>query len=207
MSIGKPEKWPHTMIFACISQEESSQKKEATDSDRLAISCLGEIRGRHKLPAIMAQSMMACIFETGRTSMLEIGTTVKFAFFIFLTIALNSSTVHAIPESFARASSLAALTRAGSAQVSKKKQPRKKKGARKSQKLMREAHSTAEQQPPPVLDTPNRVEIDPGDIPPTQRRNPDVDDRTKIPENIDPGDRVPPASIPKPKKPCRPQTS
>jgi hypothetical protein len=54
--------------------------------------------------------------------------------------------------------------------------------------------------------TPNRVEIDPGDIPPSQRpRNPNVDDRTKIPETIDPGDRVSPKSIPKTKlrKSCR----
>ncbi len=35
----------------------------------------------------------------------------------------------------------------------------------------------------PSVDSPNRMEIDPGDIPPSERpRNPNVDDRTKIPE-------------------------
>jgi hypothetical protein len=49
-----------------------------------------------------------------------------------------------------------------------------------------------------VLDSPNRMEIDPGDIPPGNRpRDPNVDDRTRIPSDISPDDISP---RPKPKK-------
>jgi hypothetical protein len=42
----------------------------------------------------------------------------------------------------------------------------------------------------PSVDSPNRMEIDPGDIPPSERpRNPNVDDRTKIPDNVISDDR------------------
>ena len=44
----------------------------------------------------------------------------------------------------------------------------------------------------PILDSPNRLEIDPGDIPPSERpTNPNEDRRTKIPEGIDPADMAP----------------
>jgi hypothetical protein len=50
----------------------------------------------------------------------------------------------------------------------------------------------------PVTSNPNRLEIDPGDIPPSQRpRDPNVDDRTKIPESVSPDDM---AQRPKPAK-------
>ena len=55
----------------------------------------------------------------------------------------------------------------------------------------------------PILDGPNRMEIDPGDIPPSERpRDPNVDDRTKIPAIIDPNDMAPqPKPTPKKKRP------
>lgn len=50
----------------------------------------------------------------------------------------------------------------------------------------------------PVLDGPNRMEIDPADIPPSQRpRDPNVDDRTRIPGEVSPDDMAP---RPKPRK-------
>jgi len=97
------------------------------------------------------------------------------------------------------------------AQTVKPKRHRKERGkARAVKKTGRPTsgttplQTTTEGSSDPI--TPNRVEIDPGDIPPSQRpRNPNVDDRTKIPETIDPGDRVSPKNIPKTKlkKSCR----
>ncbi len=57
----------------------------------------------------------------------------------------------------------------------------------------------------PVLDAPNRMEIDPADIPPAERpRDPRVDDRTKIPAIIDPNDMAPrPKPTPKKRKPVK----
>lgn len=53
----------------------------------------------------------------------------------------------------------------------------------------------------PANDTPNRLEIDPGDIPPSQRpRDPNVDDRTRIPEGVSPDDMAP-----RPKRTARPK--
>ena len=50
----------------------------------------------------------------------------------------------------------------------------------------------------PVLDGPNRMEIDPADIPPSERpRDPNVDDRTRIPSEVSPDDKAPPARKPK----------
>ena len=44
----------------------------------------------------------------------------------------------------------------------------------------------------PVLDGPNRMEIDPADIPPSERpRDPNVDDRTRIPSEVSPDDMAP----------------
>lgn len=57
----------------------------------------------------------------------------------------------------------------------------------------------------PVIDTPNRQEIDPGDIPPSQRpRNLNVDDRTKIPDEVSPDDMAPRPKKPSPPKKKRP---
>ena len=55
----------------------------------------------------------------------------------------------------------------------------------------------------PIMDAPNRMEIDPGDILPADRpRDPNVDDRTKIPAIIDPNDMAPrPKPTPKKKRP------
>ncbi len=90
------------------------------------------------------------------------------------------------------------------AQTVKPKRHRKERGkARAVKKSGRPTsgtllQTTTERSSDPI--TPNRVEIDPGDIPPSERpRNPNVDDRTKIPETIDPGDRVSPKNIPKTK--------
>src|SRR3954447_13157218 len=60
------------------------------------------------------------------------------------------------------------------------------------------ANSTPKNETGPVTSNPNRLEIDPGDIPPSQRpRDPNVDDRTKIPESVSPDDMAP---HPKPAK-------
>ena len=86
------------------------------------------------------------------------------------------------------------------AQTVKPKRDRKARAVKKTgrPKSVTPLQTTTEPGSDPI--TPNRVEIDPGDIPPSQRpRNPNVDDRTKIPETIDPGDRVSPKSIPKTK--------
>ena len=92
------------------------------------------------------------------------------------------------------------------AQTVKPKRDRKARAVKKTRrpKSGTPLQTTTERSSDPI--TPNRVEIDPGDIPPSQRpRNPNVDDRTKIPETIDPGDRVSPKNIPKTKlkKTCR----
>lgn len=50
----------------------------------------------------------------------------------------------------------------------------------------------------PILDGPNRMEIDPADIPPSERpRDPNVDDRTRIPSEVSPDDMAPAARKPK----------
>jgi hypothetical protein len=54
----------------------------------------------------------------------------------------------------------------------------------------------------PILDGPNRMEIDPADIPPSQRpRDPNVDDRTRIPSEVSPDDMAPAARKPKKRRP------
>ena len=54
----------------------------------------------------------------------------------------------------------------------------------------------------PVLDGPNRMEIDPADIPPSRRpRDPNVDDRTRIPSEVSPDDMAPAARKPKKRRP------
>ena len=54
----------------------------------------------------------------------------------------------------------------------------------------------------PILDGPNRMEIDPADIPPSQRpRDPNVDDRTRIPTEVSPDDMAPAARKPKKRRP------
>lgn len=50
----------------------------------------------------------------------------------------------------------------------------------------------------PAPDGPNRMEIDPADIPPSERpRDPNVDDRTRIPGEVSPEDMAPAARKPK----------
>lgn len=54
----------------------------------------------------------------------------------------------------------------------------------------------------PILDGPNRMEIDPADIPPSERpRDPNVDDRTRIPSEVSPDDKAPAARKPKKRRP------
>lgn len=54
----------------------------------------------------------------------------------------------------------------------------------------------------PALDGPNRMEIDPADIPPSQRpRDPNVDDRTRIPSEVSPDDMAPAPRKPKKRRP------
>jgi hypothetical protein len=53
----------------------------------------------------------------------------------------------------------------------------------------------------PILDAPNRLEIDPADIPPSERStDPNVDQRTKIPVWVDPADMAPQEKRPRPQK-------
>src|SRR6185503_3511065 len=125
----------------------------------------------------------------------------ELVFLISIALASNYAASHGLQEAKARGSHPDASRLVGTTQSSQKKQSAKKKRTRKSQKVMPESNTPKSPNPTPVLDGPNRQEIPPGDIPPNQPRNPDVDDRTRIPGNIDPGDKVPPSSIPKPKKP------
>lgn len=54
----------------------------------------------------------------------------------------------------------------------------------------------------PILDGPNRMEIDPADIPPSERpRDPNVDDRTRIPSEVSPDDMAPAPRKPKKRRP------
>ncbi|HEX7314621.1 MAG TPA: hypothetical protein VF297_11910 [Pyrinomonadaceae bacterium] len=56
----------------------------------------------------------------------------------------------------------------------------------------------------PILDGPNRMEIDPADIPPSRRpRDPNVDDRTRIPSEVSPDDMAPAARKPKKRRPIK----
>lgn len=149
--------------------------------------------------------MMLHLSKVDGIATMLVGTiTMELVLFISLALASNYTTAHLqeanAEDSHADASSSSRIT-----QTSKKRQFGKKKRPRKSQRLMQESNAPKEPEPTPILDSPNRQEIPPGDIPPNQPRNPDVDDRTKIPGNIDPGDKVPPSSIPKPKKPYPPK--
>lgn len=66
-------------------------------------------------------------------------------------------------------------------------------------KSMPKTHQTPAPAGGPVLDGPNRMEIDPADIPPSERpRDPNVDDRTRIPSEVSPDDMAP--SVRKKKK-------
>lgn len=90
----------------------------------------------------------------------------------------------------------------GAAQHSSRNRTRRRTRQAKQKTADMKKTQTCDKSPEtPVLDTPNRLEIDPGDIPPSQRpRNPNVDDRTKIPKIVSPDDMAPPA---KPRKPKR----
>jgi hypothetical protein len=77
--------------------------------------------------------------------------------------------------------------------------------AGRSKKSMPPTDTTPAPTGGPVVDTPNRQEIDPGDIPPSQRpRNPNVDDRTKIPVEVSPDDMAPQPKKTSPPKKKRP---
>jgi hypothetical protein len=83
-------------------------------------------------------------------------------------------------------------------QETRSKQRRTSRRRRKRNPSMPAANSTTKNDNGPVTSNPNRLEIDPGDIPPSQRpRDPNVDDRTKIPESVSPDDMAP---HPKPTK-------
>ena len=132
--------------------------------------------------------------------MLEGTTTMELVFCVSMVLASNHPAGHSFQAASAQGSQPGLSPPTGTQSI-RKRQSGKKRRAKKSQKATPAKSTPVDPQLSPVLDTPNRMEIDPGDIPPSQPRNPDEDDRTKIPDNIDPGDRVPPSSIPKPKKP------
>lgn len=82
--------------------------------------------------------------------------------------------------------------------TTRRRHRRKSRASRKLDKPMPQTDSTNPPDEGPRTDTPNRMEIDPGDIPPSKRpTNPNVDDRTKIPEWVSPDDMAP---RPKPKR-------
>ncbi len=90
----------------------------------------------------------------------------------------------------------------GSAQGTKRRSARRRaRHNRKSSKSMHKAVTPKTNGNDAVPDSPNRMEIDPGDIRPEDRpRDPNVDDRTKIPGDISPDDTRP-RPQPKNKKP------
>jgi len=105
----------------------------------------------------------------------------------------------------------AAATHAGDAASASAAAPspsQKRRGRRASQRRPRRAagrksmpktNQTPAPAGGPVLDGPNRMEIDPADIPPSERpRDPNVDDRTRIPSEVSPDDMAP--SVRKKKK-------
>jgi len=81
---------------------------------------------------------------------------------------------------------------------------RARRGARRAagRKSMPKTNPTPAPSGGPTLDGPNRMEIDPADIPPSQRpRDPNVDDRTRIPSEVSPDDMAPAARKPKKRRP------
>src|SRR5215211_5719650 len=85
-------------------------------------------------------------------------------------------------------------------QARRRAQRRPRRAARR--KSMPKTNQTPAPADGPVLDGPNRMEIDPADIPPSQRpRDPNVDDRTRIPSEVSPDDMAPAARKPKKRKP------
>jgi len=92
----------------------------------------------------------------------------------------------------------ASAAASGQSQRRARRRPRR---AAKS-KIMPKTNQTPAPTSGPVLDGPNRMEIDPADIPPAQRpRDPNVDDRTRIPSEVSPDDMAPAARKPKKRRP------
>ena len=84
---------------------------------------------------------------------------------------------------------------------SRRRTPRRPRPAAR-RKSMPKTNQTPAPAGGPVLDGPNRMEIDPADIPPSQRpRDPNVDDRTRIPSEVSPDDMAPAARKPKKRRP------
>ena len=82
------------------------------------------------------------------------------------------------------------------------RRPRRRPRPAARRKSMPKTNQTPAPAGGPVLDGPNRMEIDPADIPPSQRpRDPNVDDRTRIPSEVSPDDMAPAARKPKKRRP------
>ena len=104
-----------------------------------------------------------------------------------------------LPFAYAAPSAPAALCAAqGRARRGAGRKPPPADGRRKSMPPTKRPVAPADG---PVLDAPNRMEIDPGDIPPSERpRDPNVDDRTRIPGEVSPDDMAPRPKARQPKK-------
>ena len=82
-----------------------------------------------------------------------------------------------------------------------RKRPRRKPRPAAKRRSMPKTNQPAPAEGP-ILDGPNRMEIDPADIPPAQRpRDPNVDDRTRIPSEVSPDDMAPAPRKPKKRRP------
>ena len=91
---------------------------------------------------------------------------------------------------------------APSAAAAAQRRARRKPRPAARRKSMPKTNRTPAPAEGPVLDGPNRMEIDPADIPPSQRpRDPNVDDRTRIPSEVSPDDMAPAARKPKKRRP------
>ena len=116
---------------------------------------------------------------------------------LLITVALIAcSAAHESPAAVARA---AGATPETAARLSPQKRARK---VRRRLPARRKTMPTTNKPAEPVLDGPNRMEIDPADIPPSERpRDPNVDDRTRIPSEVSPDDMAPAARKPKKRRP------
>jgi hypothetical protein len=119
-----------------------------------------------------------------------------------LLLSLQTDTALSNQDSHIVSQAFDSTTSDGVAQGAPRRTARRR--ARHNKRLSKSMQKAAAPKNPdnaPVLDAPNRMEIDPGDIPPANRpRDPNVDDRTRIPGEISPDD-ISPRPKPKGKKP------
>lgn len=124
----------------------------------------------------------------------------KFALCLTLAACVVSPADLSAGSGYTLASSPSLLSTSSDGTIQKKRRGKTRRARHAVGRRKKNVQQPSTQDAPangPVTDAPNRQEIDPGDIPPSERpRDPNVDDRTKIPEEISPDDKVP-----RPKKP------